>query len=77
VALYGLVDPNTDAPITLDGSTAIKHGVDTVWSAAGNQFDGEYFCFQNGIYYGTWSGDLNEGGSVCLRAAVFFGDGFE
>ena len=77
VALYGLVDPNTDLPLVLDASTAIKQGTTTVWSAEGNSFDGEYFCFLDGEFAGLWNGELDDTGSACLEAAVLFNSSFE
>ena len=79
VALYGLVDVDVfpPAPLPLDGSTAIKEGTTTLWSAAGNNFDGEYFCFIEGEFAGLWNGELDDTGSACLEAATIFDSSFE
>ena len=79
VALYGLLDldPFPPEPLVLDGSTAIKQGLATLWSAAGNNFDGEYFCFLDGEYAGLWNGELDDIGSACLEAATIFNGRFE
>ena len=79
VALYGLLDmdPFPPEPLVLDGSTAIKQGTATLWSAAGNSFDGEYFCFLDGEFAGLWNGELSDSRSACLEAAVIFTGSFE
>ena len=33
-----------------------EDGTEQVWSGAGNNYDGEYFCFRNNAYVGTWDG---------------------
>ena len=77
--LYGLYDVSQfpEVPLVLDVSTAIEQGGVTVWSAAGNQFDGEYFCFVDGEFAGLWNGELDDHGSACLEAGDIFNGGFE
>lgn len=68
VALYGLES------VTLDNTSYISGGV---WSGQ-NGYSGEYFCFKNGVFIGTWNGDLTDTSVPCLQAAgVVFINGFE
>ncbi|MEZ5463638.1 MAG: hypothetical protein R3F22_00120 [Lysobacteraceae bacterium] len=79
VALYGMLDPNEfpPVPVVLDASTAIKQGTSDLWNAAGDSFDGEYFCFVGNEYAGLWNGELSDSGSACLAAGTIFAGGFE
>lgn len=72
VALYGLVDvPLTQASFIRDGNAVL-------WRGDLDGYDGEYFCFRNSIYLGTWDGDPAQSGSACMAPfAEVFADGFE
>jgi len=67
VALYGLES------VTLDNTSYITPGV---WSGT-NGYSGEYFCFHNNVYIGTWTA-LTDANNACLHAlGVLFVNGFE
>ena len=67
VALYGL------ASVTLDSTSYINGGV---WNGQ-NGYSGQYFCFQNGGYIGSWNA-LTDANNACLHAlGVVFVNGFE
>jgi hypothetical protein len=67
VALYGLQS------LTLDSTSYITPGV---WSGT-NGYSGQYFCFQNGAYIGSWLA-LTDTNNACLHAlGVVFVNGFE
>jgi hypothetical protein len=67
IALYGL------QTVTLDSTSYITPGV---WSGT-NGYNGEYFCFQGGVYIGTWTA-LTDTNNACLHAlGVVFVNGFE
>lgn len=76
VGFYGI-----DPELPLDGRTFIQGPSGTVFSAEGDSFAGDYFCFQDGVYLGTWGGDLADAGSECLARLAFrqvvFESGFE
>lgn len=71
VGLYGFeAEP-------LDHRSYIAFGPTRVWDGGLDGYDGEYFCFQDADYIGTWNGTLDDG-SACLAALQrLFGDGFE
>ena len=74
VALYGL-DGSVNG-IVPDATSYISS---SVWDGTGGNYDGQYFCFQDG-YIGTWDGiDAAEPNSACLNAArgIIFANGFE
>ncbi len=67
VALYGL------QTLTLDNTSYISG---SVWNGQ-NGYSGQYFCFQNNVYIGSWL-TLTDRNSVCLHAlGVLFVSGFE
>lgn len=67
VGLYGLVG------VTLDNTSSISS---SVWNGQ-NGYSGQYFCFQNGGYIGSWIA-LTDRNSTCLHAlGVLFVNGFE
>ena len=75
VALYGL-DGSVNG-IVPDATSYISS---SVWDGTGGNYDGQYFCFQNNGYIGTWDGiDAAEPNSACLNAArgIIFANGFE
>ena len=75
VALYGL-DGSVNG-IVPDATSYIKKGTTTLWSGAGG-YGGEYFCFQNGTYLGTFDGNPSVIGNTCLTAlGVVFINGFD
>lgn len=72
VALYGLEST------ALDDTSYVKLGANFVWKGS-DGYDGQYFCFGEGRYLGSWNGDLDDTGSPCLRAlsGIIFEDGFD
>lgn len=65
--LYGLES------VTLDNTSYISG---SVWNGQ-NGYSGEYFCFQNNVYIGSWTA-LTDRNSACLHAlGVLFVNGFE
>lgn len=50
----------SDPPETevLDATSYIESedGTEQAWSGAGDNYDGEYFCFRNDAFIGTWDG---------------------
>jgi hypothetical protein len=75
VGLYGL--DGSVGGIGTDATSYIKQGATTVWSGT-NGYDGQYFCFRNNAYIGTWNGSLSAGSSACLSAlGVIFISGFD
>jgi hypothetical protein len=67
VGLYGL------EAITLDNTSSISS---SVWNGQ-NGYSGQYFCFQNGAYIGSWN-TLTDINNACLHAlGVVFVNGFE
>ncbi|MEO8673481.1 MAG: hypothetical protein ABI411_19365 [Tahibacter sp.] len=71
--LYGLIG------ITLTNTSFISLGPTHVWDGQVNGFNGEYFCFRNNVYLGTWNGTLVDPGSACLSALIegLFANGFQ
>ena len=75
VALYGL-DGSVNG-IVPDSTSYITP---SVWDGTGGNYNGQYFCFQNNVYIGSWDGnDAAEPNSACLNAArgIIFANGFE
>jgi len=67
VALYGFESLALDSTSYISGS---------VWNGQ-NGYSGQYFCFQNGGYIGSWIA-LTDPNSACLHAlGVVFVNGFE
>jgi hypothetical protein len=67
VGLYGL------QTLTLDNTSSISS---SVWNGQ-NGYSGQYFCFQNGAYIGSWNA-LTDTNNACLHAlGVVFVNGFE
>lgn len=73
VALYGL--DGTVNGIVPDATSYIKKGTTFVWSGS-NGYNGEYYCFQNNAYVGSWDGNASTAGNACLNAigVIFIGD---
>ena len=74
VALYGDIDNSLIIPVIHDPNG-------TIWSEAEDGFDGEYFCFDENTFIGTWDGEPDDGSplSYCefiLKELIFTG-GFE
>lgn len=61
----------SDPPETeiLDEDSYIVREADgtEVWSGAGDNYDGEYFCFRDNTYIGTWDGDGLYPDSPCAQ----------
>jgi hypothetical protein len=72
VGLYGL------AGTTLNSSSYINTLSFIMWSGQYG-YDGQYFCFRDGGYIGTWNGELTDSSSACLKAIIDrrFSSGFE
>ena len=70
VALYGLTG------ITLDNTSYIKKGGTSFWQGDVDGFDGEYFCFRNANYVGTWDGS-SVGSEEGVACPLMLDDGFE
>ena len=71
VGLYGLVDA------VLDNTSYIDAGSSFLWRGS-DGYDGEYFCFHDGDFVGTWNGDPAVDPDACLAPLQeIFGDGFE
>lgn len=71
VGLYGLTETVlTDTSYIRVGGTFLWRGTDG--------YDGEYFCFHDGAYAGTWGGELGDDPDGCLAPLQqIFDDGFE
>ncbi|MEP6880444.1 MAG: hypothetical protein ABI866_00555 [Dokdonella sp.] len=67
--LYGL------QTVTLTNTSYISG---SVWSGQ-NGYNGEYYCFRNNVYIGSWNGLLSDTGSACLRSISekIFANGFD
>jgi hypothetical protein len=75
VALYGL-DGSVNG-IVPDSSSFINKGATYVWHGS-NGYNGEYYCFKNNAYVGSWDGNASDVGNACLNAAgVLFINDFE
>lgn len=71
VGLYGLVET------VLDNLSYIDAGDTFLWRGT-DGYDGEYFCFHDGAYVGTWAGDIGNDPAGCLAPLQdVFSDGFE
>lgn len=74
VGLYGLNGVNGIFP---DATSYIKNGPTYVWHGS-NGYNGEYYCFQNNAYVGSWDGNASATNNACLQAVgVVFINGFE
>ena len=71
VALYGLEG------IVLGSNTYIALGDDRLFDAARDGYDGQYFCFANDIYLGTWDGSLATPSDCVTSAQRVFRGSFE
>ena len=72
VGLYGLETH------LFDSTSYISDGSVDYWDGARDGYEGEYFCFREGAWIGTWDGTLEDTGSACLAALQqVFGNGFE
>jgi len=71
IALYGLED------VVLGSNTYIALGHDRLFDAARDGYDGEYFCFANDIYLGTWDGSLATPSECVTSARRVFRGSFE
>lgn len=70
-ALFGFEDP----AFVLDASSYISQGHHRPWDGARDGYDGEFFCFQDDRFLGTWDGSL-EDASPCqtIGYRLFRGD---
>ncbi len=59
-------------PEVLDATSYIQRegGGAQVWSGAGDNYDGEYFCFRNNAYIGTWDGQGLFPASACAAGGA-------
>ena len=72
VGLYGLDE------VWLDHRSYISDGWTMIWDGTGNNYDGEYFCFDGDRFVGTWDGNLQGSDAACLNVLQrVFRDGFE
>lgn len=63
-----LVHLRGDEVLDADAYIEREIGAVQVWSGAGNTYDGEYFCFRNNAYVGTWDGEGGFQNSPCAQA---------
>jgi hypothetical protein len=75
VGLYGL-DGSING-IAPDSTSYVKKGATVIWSGSSG-YQGQYFCFQNNVYIGSWDGNASDFNSACLNAVgVIYINGFE
>lgn len=65
-----LVDPTLTEVLDADSYIESEDGTELVWSGAGDNYDGEIFCFRNNAHVGTWDGAGTYANSPCALAAA-------
>lgn len=72
VGLYGMQSA------TLTSNSFIQQGATFLWRGDLNGYNGEYFCFRDSTFLGTWNGNPAEPNSACMAAFnTLFQNGFE
>ena len=61
VGLYGL------QRVRLDEATFVSERMNVLWNSAGDEFDGEYFCFEGRRFVGTWNPTRPHKASPCAK----------